>query len=545
MDLVSGINVLEKCFSLPLSMIPANGEFLRQKFKNFRHIQAGVTKRRVRNVKSLALRSMRTVGLSTKLAPYQFTMSKDWQGRYDTLPDRYFRTTLSRFMRYCSKQSILPSEVDNAVLESFLEALKIESLTKNPKVLYQSVCRLWNKMAKADEDWPRTILTVKCYDIDRTYAIDADLIHPELQCANDSYLKFLEGSKLFGGLPKPFRPSSISSTKGNIHRYLSALHHSGFDVMSLRSLEGMVAFPVFKRAMEWLWERNNNKTSCSISGISWTVRCIAVKHLDCDDATAQLYKKAIESLRVHQIWLSVKNTATLKQFDDKKAVFRFLNYPDDLFEVAKKSTGQKASLLAQTAVATLILIFAPMRLKNLQELNIDKNLNWIDDRLHINIPAEKVKNNEELNFILPHEPSIMVREYIDRFRSMFRPEANPFLFPGRNGGPKDDSALRRHISNILFDRTGIHLTTHQFRHVAAKLLLDDRHGHYEVARKLLDHMSMATTYEHYAGAETQAAIDLYDRVILERKHGRSGKAEVNDDAPFLDPFNPFLKGARR
>ena len=47
------------------------------------------------------------------------------------------------------------------------------------------------------------------------------------------------------------------------------------------------------------------------------------------------------------------------------------------------------------------------------------------------------------------------------------------------------------------------------------------------------------------GAETQAAIDLYDHVILERKRGLSGKAEVDDDLPYLDPFNPFLKGDKR
>ena len=545
MDLVSALNVLGKWFGLPLSMIPANAKFLRQKFKNFHHVQAGVSRRRVQNVKSLALRSMRTVGLSTKLAPYQFNMTKVWQDRYDALPNLYTRTALSRFMRFSSKQGILPGDVDDAVLAFFLDALEEESLIKNPKGHHQTVCHLWNQMAKTVEGWPQTKLTEPRYDEGRTYAIDDDLIHPDLHSVNDGYLEFLTGTALFGGLAKPFRPASIEATRGNIRRYLSALHHSGFDVMSLRSLGDMVAFPVFKRAMEWLWQRNGNKTSRSTGEIAWTIRCIAVKHLECDDETAESYRKAIEALRVHQTGLSEKNTAALKQFDDPKTVIRFLNYPDDLLKAAIKASGQKASLLAQTAVATLILIFAPIRLKNLQELRIDENLNWIDDRLHIHIPAEKVKNNEELNFILPLGPSNMVREYIDRYRSMFRPEANPFLFPGRNGGPKDDSALRRQITNTLFKYTGIRLTPHQFRHVAAKLLLDARPGLYEVVRKLLGHKSLTTTYQHYAGAETQAAIDLYDRVILERKNGLSGEAEADDDTPFLDPFNPFLKGQRR
>jgi integrase len=545
MDLVSALNSLGKWFGQPLSMIPANAEFLRQKLKNFHHAQAGVSPRRAQNVKSLALRAMRTVGLSTKLAPYQFTMTKIWQDLFDALPDRYTRTALSRLMRYCSKQGILPSEVDDAVLAFFLVALEEESLIKNPKGHHQTVCRLWNQMAETIEGWPQTELTKPRYDEGRTYAIDDDLIHPDLHCANDGYLEFLEGATLFGGLTKPFRPASIKATRGNIRRYLSALHHSGFDVMSLRSLEDMVAFPVFKLAMKWLWERNGNKTSRTIGEIAWTIRCIAVKHLKCDDATAESYAEAIETLRVHQAGLSEKNNAALKQIDDPRTVVRLLNYPDELFEAAEKASGQKACLLAQTAVATLILIFAPMRLKNLNELRIDENLTWIDDRLHIHVPAEDVKNGEELNFIIPRGPSNRVREYIDRYRSMFRPEANPFLFPGRNGRPKDVTTLRRQITGTLFEYTGIRLTPHQFRHVAAKLLLDARPGHYEVVRKLLGHKSLSTAYAHYTGAETQAAIDLYDQVILERKRGLSGKAEVDDDLPYLDPFNPFLKGDKR
>ncbi len=253
----------------------------------------------------------------------------------------------------------------------------------------------------------------------------------------------------------------------------------------------------------------------------------------------------IENLRINQTGLSEKNTTALKQIDDPKAVIRLLNYPDDLFEVAEKACGQKAYLLAQAAVATLILIYAPLRIRNLRELRIDQNLNWIDDRLHIHVPAEKVKNGEELNFVLPFGPSDRVRQYIDCYRSMFLPEANPYLFPGRKGRPKDVSALRRQISNTLFKYTGIRLTPHQFRHVAAKLLLDAHPGHYEIVRKLLGHKNLSTAYDHYTGAETQAAIDLYDRVILERKRGGSGKAETKDDMPFLDPFNPFLKGKRR
>ena len=113
--------------------------------------------------------------------------------------------------------------------------------------------------------------------------------------------------------------------------------------------------------------------------------------------------------------------------------------------------------------------------------------------------------------------------------------------------PKDGTRLRRQISKALWDEAGIKLTPHQFRHAAAKILLDAKPGHYEVIRKILGHKNLTTTYSHYAGAETQAALDLYDDVILEHRKGtsfgspqrspqRKGKFQ---EPPFMDPLQIY------
>ena len=109
--------------------------------------------------------------------------------------------------------------------------------------------------------------------------------------------------------------------------------------------------------------------------------------------------------------------------------------------------------------------------------------------------------------------------------------------------PKDGTRLRRQISKALWDEAGIKLTPHQFRHAAAKILLDAKPGHYEVIRKILGHKNLTTTYAHYAGAETQAALDLYDDVILEHRKGmsfgskkRKGKFQ---EPPFMDPLQIY------
>lgn len=550
MDMVSAINMLAKWNNQPLSMIPASAAFLRQFFHNFHHIHAGVSKRRVGNVKSLLLAAMREVGLSTKLSSYQSKLTPEWQSHYYQIADTYRRAALSRFMRFCSSSGIAPCAVSDQVATDYLEALEAESLIKDPRVNHQTVCRTWNQCADDIDNWPDVHLSVPRYE-ERIYAIGDDLINPLLLQEIDEYAAFLKGDDLFGGLPRPFRPNSIKSMYGNIRRYISALHYSGIDVSSITTLKELVSFETFKTGMRWFWERNGKKTSRSTGEIAWVIRCIAVKYLNCDDETVEKYHKALSTLRVQSQGLSPKNRAAMQQFDDPGVAKRLLNYPELLWRLAEKESGKKAQLMIQVAIATEILIFAPMRINNLNCLRIDRHFAWIDDRLHINLQPDEVKNDTPLHYVLPKGTTERIRTYIDQWRSLFLPEANPHLFPGRKNKPKDVSCLRRQITGYLFEHTGIKLTPHQFRHVAAKLLLDTRPGHYEVVRKVLGHKNLSTTYEHYAGAENQAAVELYDDVILGLKHGSggSGSTEQADDpatdAPFLDPFNPFLKGGRR
>jgi len=429
MDMVSACNKVAELFDLPLSLIPASAVFLRDRFKNFHPVHAGVTKRRVGNVRSLLLAAMREAGLSSSLAPYQCPLSPEWQSLYDQIEDRYRRTALSRFMRYCSRNDIGPETVTDEVASAYLEALEAESLIKGPRTNHQTVCRTWNQCIGDIDGWPDSRLEVPVYQ-DRLYSISEDLINPVLLAEIEKYFVFLEGKDPFDSPPRPFRPSSISSVRGNLLCYISALHYSDVDVSSMQTLKELVDFDMFKVAMKWFWDRNGGQTSKFTGEIAWTARCIAVKHLECDDETAEKFSIAISKFRKKEQGLSSKNNVSMQQFNDPAAVRRFLLYPGQLWQLARKETGKKALLLVQIAVATEILQFAPMRIKNLNNLRLDKHLSWIDGRLHIKLLPSEVKNDHELDYILPEGTTQRIKTYIDDWRSLFLPEANPYLFPG-------------------------------------------------------------------------------------------------------------------
>jgi hypothetical protein len=547
-DFCSAIRKLETLFGRPLSMMPASAEFLRRLFNGAHHLSAAMSERRLKNIRSLIMAAFRHVKISTSFAPYGAPLSNEWQLLMDSITSKYHRSAVSRFARYSSNCKISIMNVCDGVIEVYQEDLISETLVKKPHLNVQTLCRVWNKIAEDTPvlDMPRLAIPRK---ESRNYAVSEDQLSSALLKEIDAYLHFLSGDELIGGIRNPLRPRTIKAIKGNIIRYLSALHHAEVDISSIHNLEAMVDFDLFKIAIEWFWDRFEQKSCQGIGEIAWTIRCIAVKHLQCDEQTAEQFGNVVARVSPSRQGLSSKNLIAMQQFDDVDVARRFLRVGDNLWDLAEQEgLTKKGSLLAQSAVLLDILTFAPMRITNLQNLHIDRHISWSKGRFRISIPAAEVKNSENLDYLLPEHNSARIADYMKTWRPLFFPKSNPFLFPGRKGA-KDVTALRRQITTTLFKHTAIQLTPHQFRHAAAKILLDQKPGHYEVVRKVLGHKNITTTYEHYAGAETQSALELYDSVILDIKNDRpkmvDNKRTNLAAQAFIDPLNPFGSEARR
>lgn len=552
-EMSSAINTVGAWFGLPLDMIPASATFLRDKFEHVHPAHVNVSKRRVQNVRSLVMSAFRAERLSDKLAPYMCAMTPEWSRLWNIIEGQvYYRTELSRLFRYCSKQGILPSGISDAVLSDYLSALEAETLVKNPRTRHQSVCRVWNKCASEYREmgWPQITVTVPKYD-DRLYSLPWEDIPEAIRSDLDTYLNHLRGDDPFNTQVKPFRPRSIEAITGHFQRYLSALHHQGVKLDQYTSLRELVSTDMFTLGMRWFWDRNGGATSKHIGEIAWAVRCYAVKYLFADEETCAFYQSAIGRLRVSNLGLSDKNQAAMAQFDDQRVVDAYFALPLRLWDKALNSRknapssrkSKEAQLMIQTAVAIEILIFAPIRIGNLQHLRLDEHITWQGKRMHIHIPKGQVKNEQTLNFLLPESASKRIKTYIMEWRQLFTDTANPYLFPGRKMNPKDDASLRRQIQKTIWNETGIKLTPHQFRHAAAKILLDAKPGYYEVVRKVLGHKNLSTTYSHYAGAETQAAVELFDEVIIQHRQRKSFRqaeeTQRSAEPPFMDPLQLY------
>jgi hypothetical protein len=108
---------------------------------------AGMSPKRLSNVRSDFLAAVKESGLLPFSRPAKAPLSAAWRRFMGALPNKRARYGLSRLGRHASARGIAPAEVDDAVIEAFVSTVRDESLHRKPNALHRSVTRIWNEMA--------------------------------------------------------------------------------------------------------------------------------------------------------------------------------------------------------------------------------------------------------------------------------------------------------------------------------------------------------------------------------------------------------------
>ena len=182
-----------------------------------------------------------------------------------------------------------------------------------------------------------------------------------------------------------------------------------------------------------------------------------------------------------------------------------------------KLKPRRAAVLAQMAVAIHVVTITLIRRGNLARLDLERHLVKTGPGLHLVIPASEVKNNVDLEVELPPDTVKLIRWYCERHRPVLAAPGNTALFPGKGTAHKHPIVLGQQIKKLIFDRLGLTMNVHLFRHAGAKMYLDQNPGGYEIVRRVLVHKCLETTTQYYAGHETVAATRHFDAVIMARR----------------------------
>ena len=512
-DMTSAVRCIARVLGHSPADVPADLRALNAKLKQASPMAIGMSAARWNNVRSLLRSALALIGPMVKgrgVTP----LSGEWAGLHGMVSVRSDRIRLSRLLRWLSVQEISPATVTVEELERFHRMLTEEALLHDPAATWANTVRAWNRAVVRVVGWPQ--VTIRRELRRQIYGLPWSAFPQSLKLDVEAWLARLSGRDFAEeGPTRPLGPVTLKAREYELRIFVSALVHRGRDPTSLLSLAVCLTLENFTEGLRFFYARFGGKPSATSHNLSANLKSVARHWVGADDETLRRMADITRKLSVERSGLTQKNRERLLPFNDPVMCRKLLVLPLELQREIKrgKLPEYRHRVLGQMAVAIEILLFVPIRIKNLAALEIDRHLVKAGKKLLLTIPSAEVKNRaNDLDFELPEPTADLVRWYLKEVR---RSDAgNMALFPGASGSHKDKDTLGIQITQTVHKYTGLQVNPHLFRHLAAKLYLDQNPGGYEVMRRVFGHKKMDTTSNFYAGLETRGAARHFGQEIL-------------------------------
>jgi integrase len=387
------------------------------------------------------------------------------------------------------------------------------------KALHRQVTLIWNEAAR-DSNLGLRPVTVASFR-GPLRRIDWSLLPPAFRQDVKTYLSWCGGSDPFvvDARPRQLAPKTLRLRRDQIHAAVSALVKCGVKPSAIRSLAELVTPTNFKSILRQRLEGAGSAENVFNHNLGVTLVQIAREWVQVDAAVLTDLKRLLGKLPAPVIGLTSKNKQFLRQFDDPKALRQLAALPERLWAEVRRENNKlnfRTLAKAQAALAIAILIYLPLRLQNLARLVFDTHLFVRAAPSAIStleLSYGEVKNRTELAYDIPPDVARMLLEYRERIAPKIIGHRPAALFVGMDGRLKSQMTVAWLITSHVRRRIGLVLTPHQFRHLAAKVLLDAEPGGFETVKQLLGHKSHRTTVGAYAGIDSRRAACHHQHLI--------------------------------
>ena len=347
------------------------------------------------------------------------------------------------------------------------------------------------------------------------FSLPWDAFPASLKAEVDLLHERLAGNDLSDeGPSRPLRQATLKMRTYELRTFASALLLQGLSAESLTSVAAILSLENYKLGLRWFYTRHGSKPSRTLHNLAANLKAIARHWLKVDEVTLKAMSKIVSKLKPPEQGMSDKNRDRMRPFDAEENVKAIANLPRTIrrhLERAKSANMRKTGL-STAAMATELLLMAPMRLGNLCGLHLDRHFLKVGDKTHLVVPKEDVKNTVDLEYELPAETMEFLNWYVGTHRKA-EPE-NRYLFADQGMGHKSLNTLRLQIMETVKTFTGLTVNPHLFRAIAGTIYLQAYPGAYEVVRQILGHRNIATTTKFYTGQEDRRARAHFIKTVL-------------------------------
>ena len=525
-DLISAVNRIAEMAQVTPGFVPAQPANLRDMVRKIRPALHGVSEKTWANLRSSFVAALELAGVIDTMGRGSARADPGWGPLMALIArDKRRYCGLASFANWCASTGVAPGAVNDATVGRFLSWLEARTLSPRPHDTTRQVPIIWNEVRKVVKGWPRVELSPVSYRAPAKRAAWAELTD-EFRKDAEAYLTMRAKPDVFderAGTPsRALAPATIRLQRQHLQSAVAALTAAGTPLNQITSLSDLVSPEPFKVVLRHFHAAAGGKPNAFTVGLSMTLRQVAKYRVQTGSEVLDQLKRIAAKLPPVAFDLTEKNKALMGQLESVNLRARLLYLPHGLIEevMGDLARGRLRYVWAQVAVAIDVLLAAPIRAQNLSVLHWTKHFSEPDGakgRLILNIPAQETKTGKK-DYVAEIPPDVAQRLQWYRAQIIPRLGGDPQgpLFISIGGDLKTQQTLTVQIIKTIADRVGVHMTPHQFRHLAATLYLEDKPEDFETARSLLGHAWSKTTHV-YAGSSSRRASRAYGSFLFKQR----------------------------
>jgi len=507
----------------PLHEIPTDTQQLRVLVASANPALVGIKPRRWGELKSNLFCGLRDGGVAIISMRDGTALSAEWAELHAALADRGLQIGMHKFMRFCTRCGIAPSAVTAETFAEFLAELESSSLHPDPKAAYRQAAKHWNEAAARIVGWPQVVAQTELDP--RRYALPWEAFRPSFVETVDAFLEAKANGDEFADSYAPaVRPATTKARREMLRRCASALVLSGAkSAAQITDLATLCEIENVRTQLRFFRDRSPGKkiTEHALNH-AWLLRTVARFWLD-DEAAALAIAKLIAPLNKElapiRASMRPKNRERLRQFDLDENMVAMIDLPArTLRRIQKKpEPTYRDAVAVMHALMIALLTHAPIRSSNLVELEMGAHLldmgKGARRMLRIHLPEAITKTHRTYDAPLPHHLIPLLDAWVTIYRRRICSAPNVYLFPGPRGTLRSRDSVAAELSRFVKRETGLTVHLHLFRHLAAKIILDQDANAIEVVRQLLGHTTTRITERAYAELRTDPAFQTLDAAL--------------------------------
>lgn len=327
-DFKSALNSLARMIGRSPAEIPANINWLHIRARRINAAQHNITKKRLANIKSDALKALALTGCSRERSDWLAPASPGWSDLLGRIEIKHDLWKLTQLAQFCSALSVEPHALMDEHPRAMLATLIAESFVNQPEHVVANAIKTWNRLKGEVSCWPDVVLSPLPRKKER-WTFPIETFPDSFQSDVNTWLKRLRNPDLFdrSGPSKPLRPKTIAHRKFQIQEAASALVRSGKSVPEITSLAVLVEMVNLKAELRWMMSRFDNKPTEAIKGVAICLQAIAAHHVGVNEAHLNDIRGIVKRLGRDANGLREKNHKRLLQLEDSDNLAKLLHLP--------------------------------------------------------------------------------------------------------------------------------------------------------------------------------------------------------------------------